>query len=1135
MFFTQEDYRKIEKWLLVNSRKDTDFVGAATPLKGNETVVLVQDGKNVKTSVKDIVDQFFLLGVSDFLNITDKSGESYISLDQAIQLIPFRSRKEGQVITFLNTDGNWEIYQFTGKLNQWNNPTLWNNPFDWEKFIIDSILPDEEDLTKSLPDENGNSYLSLKDREYNPEDFSGLGRVILRKNIVEIDYPIYGKVTKNILFQDMIAQSNTIYEIRYDFDLNGEEIIIPEGCVLDFQGGSLDNGVLLGNNTCIEAGSYQIFGDNLALFKYGFIKGNTGNVNNDIIWLNYKTENGILQTDKVILPESIVTKNYKLIQLSGYESTSNADNKGVIIPMQEEFDVNNNLIISNPSKCVWNNQNYYSTESTLNGFQFGSFYKTGGKFIVPAKSHYIFYNSNLDKINVGTEIIGDVYVSYLNRAVPIVSKSTFKGTAKLSWFIGNRYTTDVTKLNDTPDVSAQVNKALKCSFNLESDIRGYIRIEDSLYAETQKSIELGIYSNSAGVPEENYKATNRKSHFNWNYTTVFYTVNMNKPMLYIRNSDISINGGEFTAKHANEHDKFLCILDADYLIGNCDLNCKLTGKALSNGVLTTEGGYYFALNDRNYGYITYTKLRGYISNTKYAIYKGSTIGTSSWATSIDITTEVWGYWEAFHIEGIGCLSIQADVQATDCIPLEEVDNYRYSYITGSYASADIFFWDVPQVKGTSNITRPYRLAYASLGVSIYGRAETNNYYQWECSDKDAFKYGKLVPQEINNRFKHYLLNNILINCGGTRFLRVYQKDNFTTFNEPSIEKGGSLKSGVSQVSALDYYAVYPVNAPANETAPIKIESESYAEFVLYEPKINARFNSFYLSWPLGNDNKINNCTVIISSNGNTIVSTISSGLNTMSIRDLGTILNSIDWIVVRVWNVDDPSNTTYFPKIGIIDMDGRGIWSIINGFEGYGNIKLNTGEFKNSNGNPAIHILPKAVNTNVDTLDALRGLKGAAIGGKDMLITRYQAGKYWALYGGIPGNSIPAYQPAVYNLDGTLATLHDLGASSLRPKPTATNAISIGTKFYDQTLNTIIYCKKSVGEEGYADWITTYGAQVNHGPEANITSIRGTTSNRLSMTMYGDNEGFQYYDTTLHKYVLWNGTAWVNLDGTPLT
>ena len=123
--------------------------------------------------------------------------------------------------------------------------------FDWEKLIIDSILPDEEDLTKSLPDNNGNSYLSLKDREYNPEDFSGLGRIILRKNIVEIEDPIYGKVKKNVLYQDMFTQPNTIYEIRYDFDLNDEEVTIPNGCVLDFQGGMLINGKVQLSNTKI--------------------------------------------------------------------------------------------------------------------------------------------------------------------------------------------------------------------------------------------------------------------------------------------------------------------------------------------------------------------------------------------------------------------------------------------------------------------------------------------------------------------------------------------------------------------------------------------------------------------------------------------------------------------------------------------------------------------------------------------------------------------------------------------------------------------------------------------------------------------------------------------------------------------
>lgn len=126
MFFTQEDYRKIEKWLLANSRKDTDFVGAATPLKGNEILAIVQNGQNMKVSLKDFIDQLFLLGVSDFVNITTKFGESNISLSQAIQLIPFRSRKIGQVITFLDENGEWKLFQFQGeRVNQWNNTTLW--------------------------------------------------------------------------------------------------------------------------------------------------------------------------------------------------------------------------------------------------------------------------------------------------------------------------------------------------------------------------------------------------------------------------------------------------------------------------------------------------------------------------------------------------------------------------------------------------------------------------------------------------------------------------------------------------------------------------------------------------------------------------------------------------------------------------------------------------------------------------------------------------------------------------------------------------------------------------------------------------------------------------------------------------
>ena len=49
MYFTQEDYRKIEAYLKSKAVRDTSFDSATTPLQGNETIVLVQGGKNVNT------------------------------------------------------------------------------------------------------------------------------------------------------------------------------------------------------------------------------------------------------------------------------------------------------------------------------------------------------------------------------------------------------------------------------------------------------------------------------------------------------------------------------------------------------------------------------------------------------------------------------------------------------------------------------------------------------------------------------------------------------------------------------------------------------------------------------------------------------------------------------------------------------------------------------------------------------------------------------------------------------------------------------------------------------------------------------------------------------------------------------
>lgn len=108
----------------------------------------------------------------------------------------------------------------------------------------EAVPADEEDITEQ------NGTLQLANKTYDKQSFSGLGRVYLRKNIVG---------DKNVLTQAMINKANTIYVIQYDYDLKEANINIPENCVLQFDGGSLSNGTIVGNNTKIKTELEKIF------------------------------------------------------------------------------------------------------------------------------------------------------------------------------------------------------------------------------------------------------------------------------------------------------------------------------------------------------------------------------------------------------------------------------------------------------------------------------------------------------------------------------------------------------------------------------------------------------------------------------------------------------------------------------------------------------------------------------------------------------------------------------------------------------------------------------------------------------------------------------------------------------------
>lgn len=94
---------------------------------------------------------------------------------------------------------------------------------------------------------------------------------------------------RNVLTQSMINEPNTIYEIRYDFDLNGSRVALNEGASLYLVGGDIKNGKLVCNNTHIYGNSRL----SCELYKTYFYEGKADGV--DLI----ETNNGISFKDNI--------------------------------------------------------------------------------------------------------------------------------------------------------------------------------------------------------------------------------------------------------------------------------------------------------------------------------------------------------------------------------------------------------------------------------------------------------------------------------------------------------------------------------------------------------------------------------------------------------------------------------------------------------------------------------------------------------------------------------------------------------------------------------------------------------------------------------------------------------------------
>lgn len=138
MFFTREDILKIQQALFKVSVKDSELPNAelVTP---NDIISIVQNGKNKKIKIVDFLEQVSL-GDKDIINISNKYDEHYISLSEAINLVPELQRKDGLFITFQDVNGNWQFYQFKGTLEKFSEEDKWYN-LDFEKYLKETLIP----------------------------------------------------------------------------------------------------------------------------------------------------------------------------------------------------------------------------------------------------------------------------------------------------------------------------------------------------------------------------------------------------------------------------------------------------------------------------------------------------------------------------------------------------------------------------------------------------------------------------------------------------------------------------------------------------------------------------------------------------------------------------------------------------------------------------------------------------------------------------------------------------------------------------------------------------------------------------------------------------------------------------------
>ena len=156
-------------------------------------------------------------------------------------------------ISNIETNINGDIENINGEIGgiKSNIDTIETN-IDNIETNIDTIETNINNIQNEIEGLN----IEIFNKQYDSENFSGMGKIYLQKNIVN---------GNNLFVQNMLEDdegnplTNTIFVIQYDYYLNNKTIHIPSNCVLQFDGGSLNEGTLVGDNTIIVAAKTKIF------------------------------------------------------------------------------------------------------------------------------------------------------------------------------------------------------------------------------------------------------------------------------------------------------------------------------------------------------------------------------------------------------------------------------------------------------------------------------------------------------------------------------------------------------------------------------------------------------------------------------------------------------------------------------------------------------------------------------------------------------------------------------------------------------------------------------------------------------------------------------------------------------------